>query len=73
MLDGAKRLQLLVRGEGRILTFKADPAVLSQAFGQDAATLNQKVRSGWLGAVGGLHVGIQRTGSPGPCTLQPMP
>ncbi|PRW21106.1 flagellar associated membrane [Chlorella sorokiniana] len=45
MLDSAKRLQLLVRSDGRILTFKADPAVLTQVFGQDAAALNKKVLS----------------------------
>ncbi|KAI7846027.1 hypothetical protein COHA_000564 [Chlorella ohadii] len=45
MLDAAKRLQLLVRSDGRILTFKADPAVLTQVFGQDAAALNKKLLS----------------------------
>lgn len=46
MLESSKRLQLLVRSDGRILTFKADPAVLTQVFGQDAATLNKKARGG---------------------------
>lgn len=57
MLDSAKRLQLLVRSDGRILTFKADPAVLAQVFGQDAATLNKKVRGGcscWVELFGRL-------------------
>ncbi len=53
MLDAAKRLQLLVRSDGRVLTFKADPAVLTQVFGQDAAALNKKVRRHECGAPGG--------------------
>lgn len=42
-MDSAKRIQLLVRGDGCILTFKADPVVLSQTFGQDAGTVAKKV------------------------------
>ena len=44
MLDSAKRLLLLVRGDGRVLSFKADPPVLSHVFGQDAANLTKKAR-----------------------------
>lgn len=44
LMHAGKRLQLLVRGDGRILTFKADPAVLAQVFGLDAAGLVTKVR-----------------------------
>ena len=49
MLDGAKRLLLLVRGDGAICCCKADPGVLAQAFGQEAAALARKVR--WVCAV----------------------
>ena len=71
MLDSAKRLQLLVRGDGRILTFKADPAVLTQAFGQDAATLNQKVgSSGRAGREGGMRVRIGWTRSQVPGSMR---
>lgn len=46
MLESAKRLQLLVRGDGAVLAFKAHPAVLAEVFGQDAASLAGKVRLG---------------------------
>lgn len=42
-MDGAKRLMLLMRGDGKLLTFKADSAVLSRVFGQEATALVKKV------------------------------
>ncbi|PSC71757.1 flagellar associated membrane [Micractinium conductrix] len=45
MMDGAKRLMLLMRGDGKLLTFKADSAVLSRVFGQEATALVKKTVS----------------------------
>jgi len=58
MIEAGKRLQLLVRGDGRILTFKADPGVVSGMFGQDAEGLTKKVRLGPLPAAGGNAVRV---------------
>lgn len=46
MLDAAKRVQLLVRGDGRVKTFKADPGAVLQLCTADATPL-------WLGRTRG--------------------
>lgn len=63
MLDGAKRLLLLVRGDGRICAVKADPEVLAQGFGQDAGALARKVGAGRWSARARDSAGMLLSGS----------
>ncbi|GAB4820337.1 hypothetical protein N2152v2_007383 [Parachlorella kessleri] len=68
----AKRLLLLVRGDGTIVAFKCDPTVASQCFGQDMSELRGKNISEVVEDVSGSN-GSQRQAQPNPQGCLPVP